>query len=127
LNLSSAGRWLTLGGYFGLFFLILIWTSLIDPPQHLPRSLVLLILLLPLLAPLRGLLHGRIRTHAWTSLLSLFYVAVGITLAAAEADRLYGLAMLNFALLLFGGCLLFVRAARTKPPLSRLRDKSAGS
>jgi uncharacterized membrane protein len=112
LSPTGTARWFTLGGYFGLFFLVLIWTTLVDPPQHLPRSLVLLILLLPLLAPLRGLLHGRVRTHAWTSLLSLFYVAVGITLAAAEADRLYGLLMLTFALLLFGGCLLHVRAAR---------------
>lgn len=106
----GTGRWLTLGGYFGLFFLILAWTSLVDPPQHLPPSLVLLILLLPLLAPLRGLLHGRVRTHAWTSLLALFYVGLGITLAAAEADRVYGLAMLGFALFLFTGCLLYVRA-----------------
>ncbi|MGM0812749.1 DUF2069 domain-containing protein [Thioalkalivibrio sp.] len=108
----DAGRWLALGGYFGLFLLILVWTSLVDPPRHLPRSLVLLVLLLPLLAPLRGLLHGRVRTHAWTSLLSLFYVAVGITLAAVAADRVYGLAMLTLALLLFAGSLLYVRAAR---------------
>lgn len=107
---AGAGRWLSLGGYFGLFFLILTWTSLIDPPQHLPRSLVLLALLLPLLAPLRGLLHGRVRTHAWASLLALLYVALGITLAAAETDRVYGLSMLGFALLLFTGCLLYVRA-----------------
>jgi len=105
-----AGRWLTLGGYFGLFFLILVWTSLVDPPQHLPRSLVLLALLLPLLAPLRGLLHGRQRTHAWTSLLALLYVAIGITLAAAAEDRVYGLSMLGLALVLFSGCLLYVRA-----------------
>jgi len=110
LNPLRAGRWLTLGGYFGLFFLILTWTSLIDPPQHLPRSLVLLALLLPLLAPLRGLLHGRQRTHAWTSLLSLLYVVIGITLAAVAEDRVYGLSMLGFALVLFSGCLLYVRA-----------------
>jgi len=110
LNPLRAGRWLTLGGYFGLFFLILAWTSLIDPPQHLPRSLVLLVLLLPLLAPLRGLLHGRQRTHAWTSLLALLYVVIGITLAAVAEDRLYGLLMLVLALVLFSGCLLYVRA-----------------
>lgn len=113
MNPKTAGRWLTLTGYFGLFFLILVWTSLIDPPQHLPRSLVLLILLLPLLAPLRGLLHGRVRTHAWTSLLSLFYVTIGIALAAVETDRVYGLAMFGFALTLFVGSLIHVRAART--------------
>ena len=119
---TGTARWFTLGGYFGLFFLVLIWTTLVDPPQHLPRSLVLMILLLPLLAPLRGLLHGRVRTHAWTSLLSLFYVAVGITLAAAEADRLYGLLMLTFALLLFGGCLLYVRAARRPARATPAKD-----
>jgi uncharacterized membrane protein len=110
LNLLQAGRWLTLGGYFGLFFLILAWTAVIDPPERLPRALVLMVLLLPLLAPLRGLLHGRSRTHAWTSLLALPYVAIGITLAAAPAERVYGLTMLALALVLFSGCLLFVRA-----------------
>ncbi|MFO8005734.1 DUF2069 domain-containing protein [Thioalkalivibrio sp.] len=106
---------MTLVGYFGLFFLILIWTSLIDPPHHLPRSLVLLALLLPLLVPLRGLLHGRPRTHAWTSLLALLYVAIGITLAAVAEDRFYGLSMLGLALLLFSGCLLSVRACTGGP------------
>jgi uncharacterized membrane protein len=114
LNLLRAGRWLTLGGYFGLFFLILAWTVVIDPPERLPHSLVLVVLLLPLLAPLRGLLHGRPRTHAWTSLLALPYVAIGITLAAAPAERVYGLTMLALALVLFTGCLLFVRAQRQR-------------
>jgi uncharacterized membrane protein len=110
LSLLQVGRWLTLGGYFGLFLLILAWTVLIAPPERLPRSLVLVVLLLPLLAPLRGLLHGRPRTHAWASLLALPYVVVGIVLAAAPEERVYGLAMLALALVLFSGCLLFVRA-----------------
>jgi len=111
MNLVQLGRWLTFSGYFGLFFLILIWTSLIDPPEHLPQSLVLVVLLVPLLLPLRGLLYGRRHTHVWTSFLALFYLALGITLAAAAADRLYGLSMLGFSLALFAGCLLYVRAA----------------
>lgn len=104
------GRWLTLGGYFGLFFLILVWTSVVDPPEHLPRSLVLLALLLPLLTPLRGLLHGRLRTHVWASFLALLYVLIGVTLAAVATDRVYGLSMLVLALVLFTGCLTVVRA-----------------
>ncbi len=114
LSLAQTGRWLTLGGYFGLFFLILIWTSLVDPPEHLPRSLVLLALLLPLLVPLRGLLHGHVRTHAWASFLALPYVVIGVTLAAVAADRAYGLSMLVLALILFTGCLTVVRARASR-------------
>ncbi|AGA35031.1 Protein of unknown function DUF2069, membrane [Thioalkalivibrio nitratireducens DSM 14787] len=122
--MRTAGRWLTLAGYFGLFFLILLWTTLIAPPQHLPRALVLLVLLLPLLAPLRGLLHGRPYTHAWTSLLSLFYVALGITLAAMPEERVYGLSMLVFGLMLFTGCLLYLRRRR---PLAHGNRRGTGS
>lgn len=114
LSLVQTGRWLTLGGYFGLFFLILLWTSVVDPPEHLPRSLVLLALLLPLLAPLHGLLHGHIRTHAWASFLALPYVVIGVTLAADAADRVYGVLMLVLALILFTGCLTFVRAQASR-------------
>lgn len=110
MSLVQIGRWLTLSGYFGLFFLVLVWTSVVDPPEHLPRSLVLLVLLLPLLAPLRGLLHGRVRTHAWASFLALLYVVIGVTLAAVASDRIYGLSMLVLALMLFAGCLTVVRA-----------------
>ncbi|AHE97382.1 DUF2069 domain-containing protein [Thioalkalivibrio paradoxus] len=121
--MKTAGRWLTLAGFFGLFFLILLWTTLIAPPEHLPRALVLALLLLPLLAPLRGLLHGRPYTHAWTTLLSLFYVALGITLAATPDGRVYGLSMLAFALMLFAGCLLVVRGQR---PLARANRQGTG-
>lgn len=116
MSVERTGRWLTLAGYFGLFFLILAWTSVLSPPERVPRSLVLLVLLVPLLFPVRGLLNGRPYTHAWSSLLSLFYLALGIALAAAPGERLYGLSMVFFSLLLFTGALLFVRAQRGGRP-----------
>lgn len=109
---ARVGRWMTLIGFFGLFFVILAFTAVVAPPERLPRSLVLALLLVPLLFPLRGLLHGRRYTHAWTSLLALFYIALGITLAAVPAERLYGLSMLFSAGLLFAGALLYIRGNR---------------
>lgn len=112
MNAARVGRWTALIGFFGLFFVILAFTAVIAPPERLPRSLVLALLLGPLLFPLRGLLHGRRYTHAWTSLLALFYIALGITLAVGPAERLYGLSMLFSAGLLFAGALLYIRGNR---------------
>jgi len=111
---ARAGRWITLIGFFGLFLVILAFTAVLAPPERLPRSLVLAVLLAPLMFPLRGLLYGRTYTHAWTSLLALFYIALGITLAAGPQERLYGLSMLISGGLLFGGALLYIRGTRVR-------------
>ncbi|WP_018876912.1 DUF2069 domain-containing protein [Thioalkalivibrio sp. ALE31] len=104
-----AARALALVAYLALIGLILVWTTWIDQPEIVPVSLALVTLVLPLLFPLRGMLHGRRYTHAWSSLLALAYVTLGITLAAAADARLYGLLMTAASLAWFAGCLLYVK------------------
>lgn len=99
-----------LSGYFGLFGLLLLWFSWLEPPRQAPVALALILLVGPLLPPLRGLLHGRPYTHAWTGLLALFYFAVGVFNAAGPMGRPW-LAWLEigFSLLLFLGAILYAR------------------
>ncbi|MGM0552844.1 MAG: DUF2069 domain-containing protein [Pseudomonadota bacterium] len=116
-----AARGLALIAYLALIGLILVWTTWIDPPEIVPISVALVILVLPLLFPLRGMLHGRRYTHAWSSLLALAYITLGITLAAVADDRVYGILMSVASLAWFAGCLLYVkldarRARAAHPP-----------
>ena len=100
-----------LSGYFGLFGLLLLWFAWLEPPGRFPIALALILWVGPLLFPVRGLLHGRLYTHAWTSFLALFYFAFGVFHAAGPMARPW-LAWLEivFSALLFGGTILYVRA-----------------
>ena len=109
MNALALARSLALAAYLGLFALILVWTTWVARPEVLPVSVVLVMLLLPLLFPLRGMLHGRRYTHAWSSLLALAYITLGITLAAAADARTYGLLMTAASVAWFIGCLLYVK------------------
>jgi uncharacterized membrane protein len=104
-----AARGLALISYLALLGLILVWTTWIDPPQVVSISVALVILVLPLMFPLRGMLHGRRYTHAWSSLLALAYITIGITLGAAAEDRLYGVLITGASLAWFIGCLAYVK------------------
>ena len=106
----SIARYSTLLGYFGLLSLILVWNVWIQPSTHYPIALVLIILLSPLLCALRGLLHGRSYTHAWVSMLSLGYFVLGVSDAYSDpVSRGYGWGLIGLSLLLFTGCIFFVR------------------
>ncbi|OOZ41392.1 hypothetical protein BOW53_03860 [Solemya pervernicosa gill symbiont] len=105
-----------LTGYFGLIFLLLLWNIWIAPSKHFPISLVLIVLVVPLLFPLRGLLHGRSYTYAWSSMLSLLYLALGIMEAVTKPyevtqtpERLLGIIEIIFSVMLFVGAILYVR------------------
>ena len=74
----SVLRVISLGGYFALLLLLVLWAVWLQPPAHLPVAFVLLMGVGPLLFPLRGLLHGRAYTHAWASMLLLLYFTHGI-------------------------------------------------
>ncbi len=97
-------RVLTLGGFFCLLALLLNWFSWIAPPKSVPRALPMIVLVVPLMFAVRGLLHGRVYTHAWVSLLSLLYFAIGVDVAFNRTDlRWLGLALTGFSLMLFAG------------------------
>jgi uncharacterized membrane protein len=122
--MSALSRTLTLGGYFGLLAILMLWPTWLSPPQRLPVALVLILLIPPLLFPLRGLLAGKIYTHAWTGFLALGYFLVGAVEGFANpAARLPALVTAGASLVLFAGSQLFVRS-RSRERRSR-EDRSS--
>lgn len=110
MNIIVFSRWLTLASYFALLGLLMLWQTVLAPPQVLPVSLVLVLLVGPLLFPLRGLLHGRPYTHAWTSFLVLIYFIHGVVEAWSDpAVRLYAGLEILFSVLLYSSALLYAR------------------
>ena len=107
---------LALLGYFGLFFLLLLWTIHLAPPTIFPISIVLIFYVGPLLIPLRGLLYGKLYTHAWVHFMALFYFTIGVMVAAANAEeRVYALIQVAFSIMMFIGSMMYVRVkAREK-------------
>ena len=101
---------LALLGYFGLFMLLLVWTIHLAPPTIFPISIVLLFYVGPLLIPLRGLLHGKLYTHAWVHFMALFYFTIGVMVAAGNAEeRIYALMQIAFSIMMFIGSMMYVR------------------
>jgi len=101
---------LALFGYFGLLGLLIVWNAFLVKPEIFPISVVLLLYVGPLLIPLRGLLHGKLYTHAWVHFMALFYFSVGVMIAAANvAERHYAIAQIILSILLFVGSMMFVR------------------
>ena len=101
-------RYTTLIGFFCLLALLLNWFSWLAPPETVPRALPMIVLVLPLMFAVRGLLYGKPYTHAWVSLLSMLYFAIGVDVAFNRADqRLLGLALVFFSPLLFAGTVTY--------------------
>lgn len=69
---------ITLSGYFSLFILMMLWLTILEPPEKLPISLALIFMVGPLMLPLRGLLHGRAYTFAWSGFVALLYLLHGM-------------------------------------------------
>ena len=72
-------------------------------------SMTLLIQLGPLMFPLRGILHGKVYTHAWSMYLALFYFIVGIWYAGDISTRNFGIGFSFFSVLFFIGTMFFTR------------------
>ncbi len=64
--------WAASGSLIALILLCLAWELWLAPLR--PGGSWLVLKTLPLLAPLRGILHGRIYTYRWASLLIWLYV-----------------------------------------------------
>jgi uncharacterized membrane protein len=102
-------RGLALAGYAGVLATVVYWYGIALPSEHLGAWLPAG-LLLPLLPALPGLLRGRSYTHAWLSLLSLLYFTWSMTEALSNPPaRVPATATLLATLLLFTGCVCFVR------------------
>lgn len=108
---AAAWRGMTLGGYFALFALLIVWYGWLSPSSGLPTFFVLLVLGTPLLLPLRGLLHGRRYTYQWSLFLALAYLTHGIVEAyGTPDDRFYAGLEILFALTWLIAAIGYVRS-----------------
>ena len=105
-------RWLTLIGYGLLILLLVMWYG-VWSPSTLPLGLVLFFLLLPLMFPLLGMIRGKIYTHAWMSILILFYFIHGVGEAwTTPEDRTYAIAEIILSLVVYVGSMAYVRLSK---------------
>lgn len=101
-----------LGGFFGLFLLLMAWPTLLAPNNKLPTALILLLSVGPLLLPFNGLLKKNLKSCTWMSYLSLPYFIHGAVEAYADAaQRPYALLEILFSLVLCFGAGLYVYRA----------------
>jgi len=109
LNYPKVWRFLSLAGFLGTLFFLLLWIAWLAPPK-VPRSIVLAIALVPMLFPLRGILNGKNYTHSWASFLALPYFAFGIDTIVHRADKNWlGVVLVVLSLLWFFGCIYYAR------------------
>jgi len=99
----------TLIGYFGLLAFIPTWHLLVEPLAAEFMSITLLVQIGPLMFPLRGILHGKVYTHAWAMYLALFYFVIGIWYAGDESTRNFGIIFSLLSVLFFTGTMLYTR------------------
>ena len=109
MNIIKISKITTLIGYFGLLFFIPIWHVLIKPLAPEFISITLLIQLGPLMFPLRGLLNGKVYTHAWAMYLALYYFVLGVWYAGDESTRLFGVIFSALSVAFFMGTMLYTR------------------
>lgn len=107
-------RFMASASLIALIFLCLAWELWLAPLR--PGGSTLALKTLPLLAPLRGILHGRLYTYRWASLLIWLYFAEGTMRALTELSPARDLASWEIALslLFFVSVSGFVR--RTTSP-----------
>ena len=109
IQLIKLGRILTLLGYFSLLIGLFTWHLLIEPPAKHLISIIILLQLGPLMFPLRGLLHGKLYTHAWSMYLAIFYFVVGVWYAGSSEDLMIGLFVIFTSLVFFLGTVIYTR------------------
>lgn len=102
---------LALTAYLSLFALLMIWNTLISPPEKLPVALALMITVTPLLLPLRGFIKGHLKSCSWMAYLSMPYFIHGSIEAYARAEYLLPAMEMLFSLMLFTGATFYVRYA----------------
>ena len=99
-----------LTGFFGLFTLLMLWNTILEPSSRFPVALMLLITVTPLLLPMRGLLDRKPKSCAWMAYISLIHFIHGSVEAFANSSgRLYPSLEIILSLMLFFGTTLYVR------------------
>jgi uncharacterized membrane protein len=103
-------RYLALSSYFGLLLSLLAWIILGEHADNFPTYALIIIASLPLLFPLRGLLHGKIYTHAWYSFLLLLYFLHGIgELYSSDSFNLYAFLEILFSTVSFISSITYIK------------------
>jgi uncharacterized membrane protein len=95
--------------YVGLFSLLMLWNTLISPPEKLPVTLALIIVITPMLLPFRGFLKGDLKSCSWMAYVSMPYFIHGCVESYSRIDFLLPALEVTFSFLLFLGASLFVR------------------
>jgi uncharacterized membrane protein len=104
---------IALTGFFGLFFLLMLWNTVLAPSPKLPVALMLLITVTPLLLPMRGFLNAQPKSCAWLAYISLIYFVYGCSEAYADANvRPYALLEVLFSLMIFFGATFYIRLSK---------------
>lgn len=102
-------------GYLGLFALLMAWTMWLAPPTIFPVVVVLLFYIGPMLFALQGMLNKKLYTFGWTQFMSLFYVMMGIVIAASNTEeRWLAIMQILLSLMWFVGGMLFIRTTARK-------------
>ena len=110
LNARRA-EWMRRGTLLAILSLLatIAWQTLVSPSgNRQPNVVVWLALSLPLVILLPGLWKGGLRSHSWSSFVSLLYFAVAVTGFAAGARTAVVLELVA-SVALFVCTLLFVR------------------
>lgn len=96
-----------------LIALCIAWEARLAPAQ--PGGSWLTLKCLPLLTPLFGILHGRVRTYQWASMLILLYLVEGCVRIYGSLGAEYILALSEIALSLtfFAAAIVYVRQTRS--------------
>lgn len=109
MNKIKISKISTLIGYFGLLSFIPIWHLIVKPLPPEFMSVTLLVQIGPLMFPLKGILHGKVYTHAWAMYLALFYFIIGVWYAGDESTRTFGLIFSLLSILFFLGTMFYTR------------------
>ena len=105
-----------------LIFLCVLWEGWLAPLR--PGGSMLVLKVLPLLVPLFGILHGKIYTYQWSSMLILAYFTEGIVRAWSD----HGLSSLlagvetGLAVIFFFSSIYFVRLSARQAAVKHQTD-----
>ncbi|NOQ37227.1 MAG: DUF2069 domain-containing protein [Methylococcaceae bacterium] len=102
----------TLTAYFSLFFLLILWNTVLSPAKNAPMA-IMLMAITPLLLPLKGMLCKNLKSCSWMAYMSLIYFMHGSSEAYVNADlRFLAILEVSFSLLLFFGASFYVRLSK---------------
>ncbi|MBI5937446.1 MAG: DUF2069 domain-containing protein [Betaproteobacteria bacterium] len=113
-KLKTVSHWLSIASLIALILLCLAWELWLAPLR--PGGSWLVLKVLPLLAPLFGILHGRLYTYKWSSLLIWAYFTEACVRGWSDTGLSARLAWaeLGLSLLFLVSVVLFIRASRIK-------------